>query len=496
MGQCRSKQFKRSLTWTFVLLVGVPALFLGAETWMDRSNYQKVVLVADSPQANDTMLQGAEHWLTRYLLAPPFRHWLSKKFILQADAAQAQLMQIQNYRDTALWQRVEEAQVISVKVAAAQHYLQAYPNGAHANEALSLQNQLQLQQHQQANAKALQSLQTRVNSGQLDAETLEKLLTEVRELPPHLEAETPEQAQQRQSLEAKLSKQQAQLAYQQDWGAFFKTYQAYMQKGRFLDAANWLNERQTDSEDLQTLKAVFIEETPEKIAQQARQALQDKRLREAEDILQTYESFPLALQNPQGRKLIRDTQQAIFTKRDENQYEQLRKDSNLENAKDYLQNAPLKTMREEVQQYQEYLESIRPDAQLDLTLIVERIDWKDVSDNGNEISVNVNGKREALFSDIDVDPNTSSRLNKNIAIKTRADAKLNINVTVFDKNWGFSDEDNGQGRDVKSVADLASNPVYIMKLKREENSEHTANVIFRLKGYPQAPKLPAWRKPQ
>ncbi|WP_146066879.1 hypothetical protein, partial [Candidatus Venteria ishoeyi] len=145
MKQCRNKKLKRGLTWTFALPIFVLSILLGAETVLDYNEHsQKVVGVADNPQANDTALQSAEHWLTGYLSDSPFRHWLSKKLVLTPDAAKTQRTQIQKGRDTALWQRVEESQIGSAKVAAAQQYLQSYPNGTHANKALRVQNQLQL----------------------------------------------------------------------------------------------------------------------------------------------------------------------------------------------------------------------------------------------------------------------------------------------------------------------------------------------------------------
>ncbi|SEH07432.1 hypothetical protein [Candidatus Venteria ishoeyi] len=253
--------------------------------------------------------------------------------------------------------------------------------------------------------------------------------------------------------------------------------------------------RQIDSVDLKVLKAKFTEEVPKKIAAQAQQGLQEKRLARAENILKAYELFPSALQNPQGRKLIRDMQQKILARRDENQYNLLRKAPDPGNVQEYLQNAPLKTMREAVQAYKNYYESIRPDAQLDLTLVLVRIDWQNVSDNGNEINVYVNGVRKVQRTEIDAVSQQSTLLNAKIPQKVHADGALKVRVTITDKGMVY-DEDNGQGTFEKEVKAFAKKPMYELFLKQQENNQATAKVIFRLEGYPQAPKLPAWRNVQ
>ena len=173
---------------------------------------------------------------------------------------------------------------------------------------------------------------------------------------------------------------------------------------------------------------------------------------------------------------------------DQHLYDVLQRNRTTNAAKDYLDAAPIGSMRKEAQDFKQWL-AARGEA-LKLTLVLTRIEWgrNAQSANDNHVIVRINeetaGERTKITSK--ARGATGELLRHSFRAKLDDDIKLTVKVLERDF-FGYHD-DHGRGEQTVRVYDLIRG--FSLSLRSEKYS-HTA--IFHLEGAPAEPKLPAWR---
>ncbi len=487
LGQCR----RRAFYYAAGTVAGVLALWFTAETTMDLWNYKKLTTAIENPNATHDELGKAEQWLTKYTTAPNFRHLISQRFI-NSDDVKTTLTDLQTRRETFLWGPVETAleKNLQAAVEPAKRYLEYYPYGPHAEESknILLRAQFQVQQHE--NEDVFRQVAGRVKKHWQEGETLNELLEGLRKLPVHQKAETDKMRQKRVALEESVLKRLAEIASQQNWNRFKAGYDDKMRRKNFLAAAQALKNRQSD-ERLKKLKTEFKRVVIQRIEDEVERAFKDYRLRDAEEILGKYAQFPLDLQHPPGSEgddVIKGLRHQVAQRQDQALYEDALKYRARDHIENYLQNAPLQSMKKELSKYKAYLDSIQPSATISKLKLFVRITWLAAAAEGNDNVVNVSLNGKNVISQTNVE---SHFYQSTVFISSRFSAKPSslktVAITVIEKGF-FSDDDNGTGRVKKRVSDLAKG--YTLKLHAA--GKITAQAFILIKGYPKAPNLPAW----
>jgi hypothetical protein len=487
LAQCR----KRVLYYGVGTVAGVLLLWLTVETTMDLWNYKKLTAAIENPNATHEQLGKAEQWLTQYIIAPDFRHLISKSFVSRDDA-KTTLTDLQKRRETFLWGPVETAleKNLQAAVAPAETYLKYYPYGPHAEESQNILLRAEIERFQHENEEAFRQIAGRVKENWQDGDTLNELLERLRKLPVHQNVETDKMRQERVALEESVLRRLVEIANQQDWDRFMAGYNDKMRRKNFLAAAQALQSRQSD-ERLEKLKTEFKSVVILRIKAQVERAFKDDRLRDAEEILGKYALFPPELQqarNSDGHRKIVALQVQLLERQDQDLYEEARKYMDRDHMVMYLQNAPLQTMKKEVSEYKRYLDSIDPSATISNLKLFVRITWQKGSDgDDNVIDVSLNGKYVIYKSKVKSRFNQSTNLGTSRAFSAKPSDLKTVEITVIEKDW-FGHDDNGTGTVRKRVSDLAKG--YTLNLKA--NGKTMSKAFIQIQGYPTAPNLPAW----
>ncbi|MFK5970752.1 MAG: hypothetical protein QM487_11625 [Candidatus Marithrix sp.] len=485
--QCRKLEIYR---WT-VAIIAVPILCFIVETVVDTTDYHKHTVAIDTPHVTHAQLEKAEQWFAKYTTASVFRHFISKKLVLDQDKAQIILTNLQKDRETFLWIPVEAALKDNLTAAgvAASEYLQHYQYDTHAEEAQSIWLRAELKKQQQENEDAFRNIAGQIRENSQDIEKFVELLETLRSLPKHPQIETDEMRKERIALEQQVSNKLVQIASQQEWDKFQRSYDSNMRLGNFLTAAKSLANRQEDT-DLKALKANFKTVVVGGLEKRATQAVKDERLQAAKEILEQYAKFPDELKTVEGKSKITQWQLSVAEREDEALYVQVKEYRDMDHVRAYMQHAPLQSMITTVKAYQNYLDKIDPKTTLKLQLQLVRITWTDEAkeDNNNVVTVYLNGNKIIKKPDID-SSNSTGIVGTSDRFSFKPSERIKIEMTVLEKDIIF-DDDNGQGKIRKSVSELAND--YDLKLRRKDDGVETGTAYFKVLGYPKAPDLPIW----
>ncbi len=469
---------------TIYAIIALAAFWFAAETAIDMMNYRHHHIAVNNPHATHKQLENAEKWFTSYIAAPDFRHPISK-FFLSREKAQSILTELQAQRDQLLWMPIEKALNVNLQTAfaPASEYLKYYPYGQHAQEAQDIKLRAEIQQQQQENEEAFHKIDSEVQEHSQDINKLSQLLEDLRNLPLHPQAETPEMRQWRIVLEKQLSKQLTQLKNQQEWERFYEDYDKKMQAGDFLAAAQ-LFENSPQNSRFNELKEIF----KRKVIQAIEQKLKDEDYSKADELLKTYAKFPAELRADESK--VATLQYQIYERQDEALYNAVKKHRDVNHILRYLQNAPLQRMAKEVSAYKmAYLDRIEPSVMLKLQLKLVQIRWENVNDYNNIVTVFLDGKK-VISNIVDAKPNTSTGMIGIANFTAKYDELITIEITVVNKDL-FFDDDYGKAEMLeKPLSELVNK--FSLSLRNEYQIK-TGTAFFEIEGYPKAPELPAWR---
>jgi GTPase SAR1 family protein len=484
----RSKKLR-----TLYITLGIVVFWLMAETTLDIKSYQQHVVAANNEHAGHQELEHAEKWLTNYISAPYYRHLISNIF-LSREEVEKLLTDVQNQRETFLWGPVEEALAVNLSAALspAQTYLKYYPYGPHAKAAhdIKLRSQIQLAQRQYEDQlrKIAFVVQKEVNN----PKRLSELLDVLRELPYDPEAETDSLRQERLALEQQVSDQLTYLKDQQDWEQFIHQIDQVMQTGNFLAAGQLLSRHPADKR-LNRLKETFKTVVMQNLEKQVSMASSDQ-LDQVTEYLKAYAQLPEDLKSPVHQSQVSAWQHHIYERQDEILYEAARTQLDIKHIDQYLQKAPLKSMAKEIHDYKVYLESISGVMLNQLRLKLAQIQWENIKDNNNTVTVLLNARQVIKNNKVNAEPHTSSNL---IGISSEFSAKpsdiLTIEIKVINKDF-FFDDDYGYVEAEIALSELAEASNGYKLTLRTEQGVKTGTAFIEIENYPQEPLLPVWDK--
>lgn len=386
------------------------------------------------------------------------------KIIAQMEEA------LRDVEEQRLWQPVLNAKSPGTKKEAAQTYLQTKPDGKNAAEAKNIiaqadetlrdeEEQRWWQPVEQANAISVK---------------VEKARSYLKALPKG------EHAAEAESL-------RVQYESQKEWASFTEDYYDLFNESLFLDAARHLSQHQPkDDPKLQALKFKFIANVFSSLETQINRLINSKRWNDAYVQLEQYGNWPEEFQDIQRRSKIRALRKKVQEAEDRHLYIAFLEAKDIERADNYLRLAPLQTMQTQVDAYKKNL--IQLQNTLELELILARIEWGNLSDDDNIVTVFIDGKKIIEEEGIEAVGNSSTGEIGRSKFTYRLNTLVTIKVKIVEKNWLSSYDDNGQGSIVIRVADLNGLTLNL----RPPKNDFTNKAVFRLEGIPSNPDLPDW----
>ncbi len=470
-------------------MISIVVLCFLVEAIIDMNNYRQYQYSIGTNSTHEE-LEKAGTWFNKYITASDFRHLISK-FFLKREEAQLSLTQLQAHRDQSLWIPIEKSMKVNLQAAfvPALEYLKYFPNGRHAQEALEIKLQAELQQQHWVNEEALAKLKNAVQKPNPNLNQLKNFLNSLNHLPLHPQAETPELQTQRLALEKQLLEQILELTKEENWGQFCEDYEKKMQAGDFLAAAQSLEIYQSDAR-LNNLKTTFKIDVLIAIEEGVIQAFKDDNYSEAYALVRDYEQLPSELQTNEGKNKIAALQRQVKEMRDEDLYQAVKKHKTVFQMMRYLQEAPLQTMAKEVSAYKrEYLDRLEQKTKQEFKLKLVQIRWVNVNDYDNVVRVYLDSKQVIYNQNVDAKPNFSTELIGIGAFNAKYDDFITIEIGIINEDM-FFDDDYGKGKVEKKLSDLV-NDFSILLVSRA--GVQTGTAFFEISGYPQAPVLPAWR---
>ena len=278
-----------------------------------------------------------------------------------------------------------------------------------------------------------------------------------------------------------------------DWLKFEDEYHALMRRGNLREAAQRLVEKGGDFTQIATLKADFQEKCLPLLEDKKAELVRGKqwdRAREILKIVRTDKYVKTILTDEHLRK-IEDMEHEVNVIEDRYLYAQVenRKTRTAETIQKYLADAPLKTMKKEVENYQDYLKKMegRIEFEVEGSVLWGANCW---DDHKNLVNISLDG---SPWFDVVVTSKQSSstRIGSNSCTRKLSD-EINMNVTikVIDGIFFFSSRDHGQGGYKGKVSDLLGGGITI-ELDRYGNK-----VVLKIKEgtLPREPILPKWRE--
>jgi len=380
--------------------------------------------------------------------------------------------QLREEQEQRLWKPVLSATYPRTQIEAAQTYLQAKPNGKHAAEAkyIIAQAEQALREEQE------QRWWLPVEQAQSAAIKVEKATTYLEALPVGKHAVEAEEII-------------AQYQSQQEWAAFTSDYYQFFNEGLFLEAALHLSQRQPKEDPkLQTLKRKFRDLVLKSLLTQIQQLISHRKWSEAYQKLSNYGNWPDEFQAQNIQSEIWALHEQVEKAQERDLYRAFLEFRDLERAETYLNLAHKQTMRFEVEEYKKYL--LIKTNPLPLTLILAKIEWGDVSDNDNIITVSMTGLPIIEKQVSAVKNGSTGEIGRKNFTRKLSDT-IKIEVQVKEQNWWNSDyEDNGQGRFEGRIADLNGKTIRLIP----PGHDFVNKAVFRLQGIPTEPHLPDWRE--
>ncbi len=380
--------------------------------------------------------------------------------------------QLHEEQEQRLWQPVLSATYPRTQIEAAQTYLQAKPEGKHVVEAkyLIAQAEQALREEQE------QRWWLPVEQANTTTIKVEKAKAYLETLPVGKHAVEAEEI---------IAKYQS----QQEWATFTNDYYEFFNEGLFLEAALHLSRHQPkDDPKLQALKRKFRDLVLKSLSTQIEQLISHRKWSEAYKKLNNYGNWPDEFQAQNILSEIWALRERVEKAQERDLYRAFLEFRDLERAETYLNSAPKQTMRVEVEEYKKYL--LMKTNPLPITLILAKIEWGEVSDNENIITVSMKGQ-PIIEKQVNAVKNgsTGELGRKNLTSKLSDTVKIEIQIK--EKNWWKSSyEDNGEGRFEGQIADLNGKTIRLIP----PGHEFVNKAVFRLEGIPSEPHLPDWRE--
>ena len=381
-----------------------------------------------------------------------------------------------------------------------EEYIKVFPKGNNINEVRVIIGTLTTAEGNKKNEYYLNSLETELNlfkvSKEASQEKLKSLQDNIYNLP--FSPATKSAGIRQNALREIIVKKQIEITVliaNEELADFKQKYNELISKDMILDSARLLVSRQKP--DIETLKDDFRSKAPNVILKNATAYLNDKEYDMArKKINEIQDANVIDLLTVEQIKFVRTIDPKINTAEDKHLYEQFKKYMSTITLENYLEKAPLKTMKKEVDEYKSYLgKSI---GEVEVSINLTRMDWGSEFWSGlynydNDVEVLVNGKIIISKNSIRSQANSSSSQIGSGKLKISLDKSIEITIKNT-TNYGYkfiATMDGGKGSFSGSISELQSSKT--IDLKPSDNS-FTNKATIVLNGIPMAPSLPDWKE--
>lgn len=481
----------RSLT-VACLLIAV----LAAEGNRDSDSYSRLHTMAADPQASVQSVRQFNEWLDHYTSSPWWRHRMYK-LRLSPIVAGEELKQLRDERVNKDFKWVQSIADDIDKGNEAELHFKNFPNTPHAQECNRFIAEAKRTREKRENTSWWQRLQQDAKSAlETDDEAKLNNVRTMLESAPHPDRESPQEIQNRVALRKQVGDRLTHLV----WEKVLVEYNATMKEKRFLDAGNLLSARIEGASADDKLTEVI-----DNYRSQAREGVSGKIIAfigarqwdDACDVLVQFQRdmplWPDSLQFKNYDAFFVAEKNRVQVAQDQHLYESVQRLRTTNAANTYINSAPLKSMKSDVERYKKWLNT--QSNPLDLTIVLESIKWgKDAQDaNDNHVYVTLNEKQIGNKQDVTSEANTSTGTICSHSFRKKLDDGIKIAVKVIeeDRIFGVNVGDDPHGKCEESVTIRELIGGYTLKLKYGSGYEHEA--VFRLTGVPDEPTLPDWR---
>lgn len=460
------------------------------------------------PSATDEELRRAESWLKAYL-PQRFFHPVLSRFVTTNDA-QELLQRIYAQRERRLYRPFQESTDVVVKQRLGEEYLRHFPNGTYADEARTFLEGRRQAREEGENEGWLCARETELQgavalpSGDSRLQELDRLVKQCTERQglPYPDAETDGQRGRRLRIQQTATDEKVEEMKHQEWQKFRLGVEKALADGRIAEAATLLAERQERDEPWQQLVRNLVAVAPaqtrtrlDKLIRMALWADGYKFINDCQEALGKLKARCPASLSGDLETLVRQgsqLRQATQEEHDQWLYQDVRRHRTLDKCNAYLKQAPLRTMRAEVDAYQRYLTA--REGPLALTIGV-KIRWGQGCETGNDnlAVVMLDNAKVIEAGSLVATPGATTGVIGQHAIKKRLtdEVKLDVGIVEDDSWLTFGDDDNGHGAASVPVGELKS---YVLRLPNAAGTFFN-EALFSLQGIPAEPNLPAaWRK--
>jgi hypothetical protein len=273
--------------------------------------------------------------------------------------------------------------------------------------------------------------------------------------------------------------------FHDDWLLFQKDYYELFNHGEFVEATWHLNQHPLqEAPQLLQLKDHFTQHIFDALKRQIENFIKHQSWSDAYDKLKRYYEWPLDFKNPQTEHQIGDLLDMVQQAEDHYFYTEFLEARDIERAENYLTQAPKQVMNVFVTKYKNYLIKIKN--LLKLTLILERIEWGNLSDDDNIVTVFMNGKKIIETVEIEAITNGSTTELGDYTFQAKLNTSIKIRVKIVERHWFSGYDNNGEGSTIVQVKNL--NGLILDLTTLDESIKNKA--VFRLKGIPAEPDLP------
>lgn len=368
VAKVRRRMKRVILTQTTLLVLMLVAFTLGAEFAFDTIGYRKARVAMTNPAASQGW-HDAEDWFTNYAEAKPWMHLLHRRIALTNEQAITELQTARALRDDLAWQSSQSAKDDATRVALARRYMTDFPQGAHIGDARRLladdetrlrRNRLSTQLETMENRLA--SLEAEIGQTKRNAipdfkpvfDKLQQLQADAQTI-PDMEASDVTIQDRRSKLVSSVGKLVASISGDVAKEDMRKTYFNLMGQGDLEKAAKHL--LSLSAVDFKDLRVHFQSHALQQIEAAALKATGNgaawKQGAAFIDLFRTREISELL---PENSKVLLDTVEATIKQAgDRFLYEQCSPLGGGKAFDDYLEKAPLGTMRTIIEQWKWFL---------------------------------------------------------------------------------------------------------------------------------------------
>lgn len=490
-----------SLCFLVCLIVAAGIVESGWELLFRKPQFDDRVAVVENPQATEEKLLTARQWFDDYRRFP----WNGIFFAPSPKDATRQMEKIDNKIEEIYGEPVLMADTPEAKAQAAREYIDKLPHGRHAAEAKqSIEKREQIIK-QNANEDWLAARKQQANAA-IDNENVDKMEQILGDFDrfPHPKLVSTDQLNCRRDLREKLKKKIAAITSRKDWSDFVEEYNTALTAGKFVEASSLLTEWNPRDEKWHDVAEKFSESVPKRIESQMMPLLRDHYYSDArldfKNAMQAMKKIEedVRRENPdlaeamlESQRKLNKTGQLIVQRQDEYLYEKVQKSLDRNACRNYLDNAPIKSMEGSVSRYLDYLNSL--DKPLDITISC-KIFWdKNYATNANDhvLTVRVDDREVLQVKSLTSTPNNFSGEIGRISLRRKKlDTSIKFRAKIIEDDL-ISDDDAGKGKRTYKLFDLQK--WRIIPLKPSDGSGFTNQFYIKIvDGIPNEPELPKW----